>query len=256
METETVLVADVNPRMKEGWKLYGPPVLDDANQWRQTIIERYPDAYTNALMISTKKIKSMGDIEWLFNKIFDMFAHSLDNTLHEGQKEYEGDTNGPIFEVLFSNVGWPSFISKFNMERRSVLSIDVVPIFVVNPIMDAIGVGASLGQTSHAKVTFSVQYILLALRVFLKLSYLHLRDLQGLEIADVDVNGIQFSGVKFKYADTIMNRVENMAKINGLVFDGDIPSGVRDKVKNMFESVLGDNHPDLTRAMWKLLQYQ
>jgi hypothetical protein len=219
------------------------------------IIQRYPNAYTNALMISTNRPKSIFDIEWLFEKISDMFAFSLDRTLRGNTPEgQEGGADGPV-DPLLSNVGWPSFIPKFILTDLGVLSITFVSIFVVNPIMHAIGVGASLGNATRAKLTFSVQYILLAFRVFLKLSYLHLRDLEGLRITNVDVMGIQLSGVKFKYADMIMDRVDNMAKINGLVFDGDIPSGVRDKVRDLFESVLGDNHTDLTRAMWKLLQY-
>lgn len=254
METETVLVGDVDRKMREGWKLHGPPILDDTKQWRQTIIQRYPDAYTTALMISTKKTKSLVDIEWLFQKIADLFARSLDETLHD-QHQDEGEEDGDPVEPLLSNVGWPSFIPKFGLKDLGVLSIAFVSIFVVNPIMYAIGVGASLGQATHAKMTFAVQFILLAFRVFLKLSYLHVRDLQGLQIAKIDVKGIPFTGLKFKYADMILNRVENMAKINGLVFDGDIPGEVRDKVRQLFESILGDNHTNLTHALWILLQY-
>ena len=71
METELVLVGDVDEKMRQGWKLHGPPVLDEHNEWRQTVIQRYPGAYTSALMISTKKMTNMSDIEWLLRKIAD-----------------------------------------------------------------------------------------------------------------------------------------------------------------------------------------
>ena len=248
METELVLVREVDEKMRQGWKLHGPPILDGEHRWKQTIIQRYPDAYTSALMISTKKLTSIFDIEWLFQKIAEYFQRAFNYLLTGACKD------GKV-EPLMAVAGWPSFIPKFSLENLCVLSLSFVMIFVVNPIMYGIRFGASLGPIIKAQMILNVKFILLAFRVFLKLSYLHVRELEGLHLSQIDVYGIEFTGVQFEYADLILTRVQNMAKINGVFVNGDIPGEVKDRVKYLFQSVLGDNRPEMTQALWILLQY-